>query len=350
MKFLWNAFHLWNLRGAMSERDQTDSQKQLNAALSAEDEIAAILRKYDKGAKIYLRKRIFVHELNHCREVDVIAVLQKKVLVIEVKNWRGSVWRNGDRWFHLASSEGQALEFPDITAELMQKRTALMHYLEHDQRIPIKDSSIIVPILVFSNPAVRLDPRTISNMNCVFTIATFKPFAESECKAQSWRNWAASFVLPLGLENKVRIVSALDQIKTWDCVTLHNGTLIHGDLLAIECPSVGVSFERRHLESIQYSWASGNLWGLFTSVWNGSAGWIKLVLCEAKRHKAQKQKKAGHAIRDKEGNVLFAVHPSKKKKDLTDSDRIVFKRAGQRIPEMFATYTIKNVDLSPSGS
>lgn len=364
MVSLWNGYKTWTMQSVLANKEKGSRALQLNAALGAEEIVAAVLS--DVGIPVFLRKRVFVAEVNHNREIDVVAIADK-VLVIEVKNWSGSVWRNGFRWYQLPPRSDRPLEFEDIFAESKYKTESLRRHLENDHKIHLpQEQADLVSCVIFTHPNVKLDPNSVANLPHVYTLETFRRYVNETYApitraglagatshiAKSCVRWAWSLVPVLGTKKpeehildrstRDRIHLALDTVRTWDTIVLHNGTLIHGDVMGVECPSAAAAYPRHHLLDIQLRWSTPSMVGLATSLWNGTAGTVVLVLSEAKKRPKKKELKP----RNDEGNIVFPILTPKSKTDMRQVDRVLIKRAGKPHEEPFAISTIKFIELS----
>lgn len=351
------------MQSVLTELEQDQKVRTLNNALSAEERVAKVIEE-ESGFPVFLRKRVFVAQDNHNREIDVVCIADR-ILAIEVKNWTGSVWRNDYRWFQLPFRAQRPLEFEDIFAEARHKAEALKKHLENDHKILLQGedgtpaSKMVLPVLIFTHPQVKLDPNTIANMEGVFTLESFRAYIGSLPHAvkrsqQSWGEWMLSKVpqlwptsmsrrqamLPADVKDQVE--SALGKVRTWDTVTLHNGTLIHGDVVSIDCPSASSSYARHHIVNICLTWSTGGVVGLAGSLWNGTAGVVTLELVDAKRQGKRNESKP----RDAQGNIVFPIIMPKAKTDMRNIDRIVVKRAGTPNGEPIPLSTIRSIELS----
>ena len=340
---LWNAFQTWNLQNLQQSRDKDRKALQLNNALEAEVNVADVLTR--AGCReVHMRKRIYVMQDGHHREIDVVAITDR-ILAVEVKNWSGSIWRSMDnRWFQLPPRQERALEFGDLYEEALHKANGLRKHLENDHKIKLPDHAV-VPVIVFTNKSARLDPNSVKNMKGVFTMDTFQTYANAAC-AQTWSQWLLSFVPYWGhtgemsREVRAKVAEALSTMKTWDTIVLHNGTVVHGDVKAVEAPNAFLAYERRHLIGLAVTWTSSGVWGLLTAAMAGSAGTVRLELTELKRRAKKKENKQ----RDSDGNISFQIRMDKR--DMTLNDRVIFKRAGSPHTEMFSFAQIKSLDMS----
>ncbi|CCW63316.1 unnamed protein product [Phytomonas sp. EM1] len=397
-------------------------------AIDAEESVEKILR--EAGWKyIYLRRRVPVSRVGHNREIDVIAV-GKVILVVEVKHWQGYVWSNGPRWFQMPSRMKQTLEFEDVMEDNRVKAAALRRYIENTRRIPLpdlpflcgKDQGIeknsgqsyrgvgsnaprdkgsemeadnspedaplsgnkhtgtwytdkslhkqcglcVLPIVVFTNPRVKLDPATVKAKKYVFTLSDFRTFACEALKGNisleapnevvssrgKWhfllpsflRRSPSAFHVPceaaLDRDLQQQIGEAVDIMRTWDLVRLHNGRLIVGDVQKVDAPSAHCMYERKHLLEINFHWNCGTL-GLLKAFLSNRGGMVELVLTIAKRLAVKKKEEKP---RDAKGNIVFPIIPKSRK--LTLNDRLTIKVPGSLKLITILLADIKEVHLS----
>lgn len=57
--------------------------------------------------EVFERKRIYNKDLNRKNEIDMIVVSDKKIYVIECKNWKGNVSIKGDTWIYTTTVNGE---------------------------------------------------------------------------------------------------------------------------------------------------------------------------------------------------------------------------------------------------
>ncbi|ORC90318.1 uncharacterized protein TM35_000081160 [Trypanosoma theileri] len=324
----------WSWRHILSFARMSVRDSQFLASMEAEELVEAALRA--AGWKhVFLRRRVHVQRLGHNREIDVVAV-GPVVLVVEVKHWRGQVWCNGPRWFHRSHDSKRALEFEDIQEDNLVKAAALRRFIENSRRIALPDhhsvtsgisstgdagsnasrehgtwytdrqvhkqcGTLVVPVVVFTNSAVVLDPSTVKQKDCVFDLLGFQAYAEQlmhEARGPSvFRGfWGDGVVrslchtlfhptkvpLSLSLSEESRVASAIRTMRTWDMVYLHNGSLLHGDVTEICLPTIRRQFERKHVIDVQINWFEG-IGGFLRSLWEGGGGVVRVRLGPAQR-------------------------------------------------------------------
>lgn len=341
----WTAFSLWNRQKVMQDTFIEKDAVRLNNALAAEDRVADALRSLGH-THVFTRRRVYVESQSRNREIDVILICGKGIYVIEVKNWTGQVWRHGIKWFQLANKGGRALEFEDLMDECSFKAKALAAFLrkKHKSLAKLKDSDVH-SILVFTNPNVRLDPVSVVSMGNVFTVETLKTHIGA---AESWlastlTYYVSAFAPAIPDEAQKAASEALDKMKTWDTVVLHNGTMIHGDVLGLEAPSFGLSLDRDEVSNMTLEWCGTTLWGLVCSLWQGGAAMMKVNLSNAARKKLAKKSKVDKKVINTEGDVRFLIKDGKRKV-LQKNDRIIVRPAGKPGTEEHCLCDIKSIE------
>ncbi|EPY40855.1 hypothetical protein AGDE_03071 [Angomonas deanei] len=368
--------------------------KNFTASLQAEETIERILQE-EGWEHIFLRRRVPVARVGHNREVDVLAV-GPVILVVEVKHWQGYVWSNGPRWFQRASAERGTLEFEDVQKDNVVKAAAVRRYLENTRLIQLPDPKpaggeekgkgtwytdqslhewtgrCIVPVVVFTNRRVKLDPATVKAKKYVFNPETFRIFVREVLKGNidpdslndtaveeagrtnyaakllrralpSWvRWWGVLRKEPFFLSGTTqsRVAYALNVLRTWDILYMHDGSMITGDVLGITAPNAHCQYERQHLLDIRLHWNTG-VWGLAKTFLLNNAGTVTLALTTAKRLAIKKKEKKP---RDRQGNVVFTIRPKRRKFAL--NDRVEMKPAGGTKSVSYAIADIKQISLS----
>ncbi|RNF26893.1 uncharacterized protein Tco025E_00856 [Trypanosoma conorhini] len=370
--------HILSLTG-MSFRE-----KQLLASMEAEELVEAALR--EAGWKhVFLRRRVRVQRLGHNREIDVVAV-GPVVLVVEVKHWRGQVWSNGPRWFQCPNDSRRALEFEDIQEDNLVKAAALRRFIENDRRIPLSDfhtlsangsrtaagvmegksrmqgtwytdrrvhkqcGELVVPVVVFTNPAVVLDPNTVKQKERVFDLSSFQSFAAQLMRdlrgplpcGSPWGRFAQAFcsmisgsgerALALSALEEERVAAAVDTMRTWDMIYLHSGRLIHGDVVELCLPSINRRVERKHVLDVEVRWFDGVV-GFLRSLWEGSGGAVRVRLGATQR------------LAMRRDEIVIPI-TRRNLKQMRANDRLVVKMAGSRDTETVALADICRLRLS----
>lgn len=373
----------------------TSEQQRFLRSMEAEEQVEAVLRQAG-WTDIYLRRRVAVARVGHNREIDVVAV-GPIILVIEVKHWQGWVWSKGSRWFQCRNRKNMdTLEFEDVQEDNVVKAAALRRYIENTRRISLPDfdsrqsgdgaegvlesigrgtwysnaaihkvcGKCIVPVVLFTNPLVKLDPATVKAKRHVFTMDTFAVFArqvlEGRANLDAPNDIRKSSFLPqwlwsclptmhpfrnvprepyfLDAEKQDEVAEAVDVMRTWDLVYLHDGRLITGDLQKVEAPSAFCMYERKHILDLNIRWNSGIL-GMMRTFTTNQAGTVEVVLATAKRlAKKKKERKPRNA----QGNIVFPLLPRRRK----ENDYIVMKVPGARELKTYILSDVKSIQLS----
>jgi hypothetical protein len=289
---LWDAVRSWNYQAVMTHRGMTAAKQRKNAAAEAEDAVADAARALGHGgASVHMNKRVFVPQQRRCREVDVILVADA-LYVVEVKNWAGDIWRNGGRWFQKPPRENaQALEFGDLLEEIEFKSNALVQFLAHEHGIAMPPNSVL-PCLVFTRAGCRLDPATVGCLPNVFTLDAFAQMV-GPAAAASWLNPMAYFPTPFGTLARVQraaINKAMDCIRTWDTIVLHNGEQITGDIMRLVLPEYqpadralaggpgSLVLARNEMTELSVDWAAASWFGIVAALFNGYGGCARMKL------------------------------------------------------------------------
>lgn len=370
-------------------------------SMHAEEAIEQTLRE-EGWSHVFLRRRVPLSRVGHNREIDVVAV-GPVILVIEVKNWQGYVWSNGPRWYQKPGQ--QTLEFEDVMEDNVVKAAALRRHLENTHRVLLPDfaqmsggfrtqheetsedgapaqhgtwysdaslhkqcGQCIIPIVVFTNRRVKLDPATVKAKKFVFDMNTFRVFAREalrgnldvetfsvapspwQDKLPRWTLALLPFPRPLAGEDDVKILdghtqnvaaNAVDVLRTWDVVYFHDGSMVTGDVQNVNMPNAHCMYERKHLLDVNLRWNTGII-GTLKAVLLNNAGSIELILVTAKR---LARKKKENKPRNEEGNIIFPIVP-KNRRNPNLCDRLVIKPAGSTKLHTYAFADIREVRLS----
>nr|CCC94022.1 conserved hypothetical protein [Trypanosoma congolense IL3000] len=345
----WKGVASWSWRQIFSLVRLSAHEYSFRASMDAEESVEAALR--DAGWRhVFLRRRVPVQRLSHNREIDVVAV-GPVILVVEVKHWRGFVWCNGQRWYHQGRKEGQTLEFEDVLEDNLVKATALRRYIENDKRIPLPDfevatadlrdeedrgtwykdprlhklsGKLVVPVVVFTNKMVKLDPKTVKRKENVFDMPGFKKYARELIQSTRGTSPISLYKLRfiefvgrqlfhqnynpsgcyLSLRDEMRVATAVRTMRTWDMVILLNGKLYHGDIVKIELESIKKRFERKQIADMEVLWFTG-LFGFLKTLWLNTNGIIKIKFVDPKAGTITVSQAMRKMKRSCNGNKLF---------------------------------------------
>lgn len=163
-------------------------------------------------------------------EIDLLLVSQKAILVIEVKNWSGHLARRNTTW--VQERRGEAKILPDPLQLNREKQQALAAWLS-SRGIDVADHCIH-SIVLLTHPKVTLDAE-LKKQPDLATLISLAVTTQIKCglPKSKFLTKKPSF----GYDYK-KVIAALGQLPTWDCIRLHGGRLVFGDLENIVIPGV----------------------------------------------------------------------------------------------------------------
>lgn len=477
------------LRKLREGKPMSDTDKKFKTALQAETVVENLLKQ--EGWKyVFPNRRVAVARLGHNREIDVIAV-GPKILVVEVKHWRGFVWSTGNAWYQCPFRKAKALMFENVYSDNVEKAATLRRFIENQRRIPLPDAKgisstfrgtttttiastsgvaspaasvedgdpssslpasssrapafssltgtwysdhslhtqcgeVVIPVVIFTNPDVRLDPNTIlKEYPNVFTIDTFRAYLRQlACAQKPWywrwcRSWmkclpligkkvapsgdtqqkgkqntqdgngslgnenhASSPTVPkkgkksfqhrkdaakdtaekkgtgeasatvsadkegrramvlLSSETQRKVAEAVDMLRTWDVLHLHNGRIVTGDVQGVVAPSAFCAYERKHILAMRFCWNAG-FFGIVKTLITNKSGSVEIVLTAEKRLAIKKKE---NKPRNAEGNIVFPIIPRHKK--IGGSDRFMIRSPGNPAITPIPISDVKDIALS----
>ena len=204
-----------------------------------------------KGAYCYLGKRVPSKSMRRRFEVDLMVLTKKHLHFLEVKNWSGEVFEDGDHWVQVRRS-GERLEHPNLVAHNSKKQQAVVEYL---QTLGVTlDASYFSQKIIFMNSRLRITPAVASNPY-VITASRLAGYLASQRGASYAERFVHSVIeLCLDSENSGVVLdglfhamrgsdfetvrAALSKLETWDKLVLHGGKVLPGD-----CPRIATSSE-----------------------------------------------------------------------------------------------------------
>uniref|UniRef100_A0A7S1W1X5 NERD domain-containing protein n=1 Tax=Neobodo designis TaxID=312471 RepID=A0A7S1W1X5_NEODS len=379
MSGILNGLLSWSHRAALSYREVAQEKQRYHLALDAEDALGDVMQGLGHLAdSIHLRKRIHVPEQGRSREIDVIAVTHC-LYVVEVKNWAGKIWSNGNKWYQLPPRPGaRALEFDDVLEECEYKARALVRTLmKHGVEMP---AGSVRAIVVFANEKAQLDPATVGKHPSVFTREQFKDTVEPRSRTRDFLSYIAPSILasksdiPVALRQKIN--GLLSKTRTWDTVVKHNGERYQGDLKWIKLveyqdwrhvrdAQAGLNVQRQDIESVDLSWASPAWYGVLGAMWQGAAGVLTItvgkkypmVAGDATAASAGGKGSGGAKKQPRESRRLDAdpdaprthvvrLSTRSTHKNTIDVNHVVFQPAGQQGPSVFPLSEVATMELS----
>jgi hypothetical protein len=236
-----------------------------------------------KDADLYPNKRVPAGRRR--REIDLIVVTPTRIHVIEVKNWSGSLARQGARWVQTNRS-GRRIEHPDLVADNRDKNLALVDYLNAKgiDLDPRQVGTYLSNKVVFMNPRLAIESPEIRENPDVLEYARLQAYLKEQKRSSFGQAVLASVAeWCLGAEGsgafiegrlgrlppeKVRaITEAVDELATWDSLGFLGTKVLNGDLLALRVGGEeyrGGDLGRR--STIRVRWTRNSWLGLFKAI------------------------------------------------------------------------------------
>jgi Holliday junction resolvase-like predicted endonuclease len=224
--------------------DNIEEDPEVEAGRNAEQFLHGIITtnlKY-KDSYCFVEKRVPSKKENRRFEIDLIVLTKKQLHVLEVKNWSGKLYPEGDSWIQ-EKRDGRKIVHPNLTTYQAKKTQVLIEYLKKFN-INI-DSSYIRQKVLFINPNLHIDPTIISNPD-VIPRDKLDKYLKSQKGTSLFENILHSLIeicldsekskiileglfnsMPSKEVNKAR--SALSDLRTWDRIKLNGGKILKGD-------------------------------------------------------------------------------------------------------------------------
>ncbi len=209
-------------------------------AWKAEHAVAAAVRHLPGTRCVYLERRVPNPDRSHgAGEVDVIAVTERAVLVIEVKNWAGPVdLVDGDLVQARQTARGNAAK--PVIAKIQEKADHLKRCsISHDQQELLE----VFPLVVFANANVEPSDDVMAHPN-VCRLSDLKACLTTKLAAREVQN-------DVELLRQERL---LERLPTWDTVTFDGGDRRTGDAIDEDLPP---GWDRSTWASIEVSLVGG---------------------------------------------------------------------------------------------
>lgn len=247
-----------------------------------------------KGAGLYPNKRVPAGHRR--REIDLIVVTPRRIHVIEIKNWSGSLRAVGDRWIQTNRS-GREIPHPNLVADNQDKNLALLDYLAHqgvpldanDQRKYLSNKVIFInPRLTVADPVITQHPEVLLAPQLDTYLNQQKRNTLGQRLLGSVAQWCLDSETADGLLDRflgsltsarvAAIRDAIDRLPTWDALHYFGGRIETGDLLRLSID--GQTLPRASLgapASCPVRWTRNRPWGLLKALTGlGSLGSLRL--------------------------------------------------------------------------
>ncbi len=279
---LWSRLQAWRKLGKARPRNEDPEDV---GGRQAERFLDALVGSHFhfKDADLYPNKRVPAGRRR--REIDLIVVTPTRIHVIEVKNWSGTLAREGDRWVQTNRS-GRRIEHPDLVADNRDKNLALVDYLNAKGAglDPRQAGTYLANKVVFMNPRLTIATPAIRENPDVLEYARLQSYLKAQKRSTFGQAVLASVAeWCLGAEGsgafiegrlgrlppeKVRaITEAVDELATWDSLGFLGTKVLNGDLLALRVGGEeyrGDDLGRR--TTIRVRWTRNRWLGLFKAL------------------------------------------------------------------------------------
>lgn len=247
-----------------------------------------------KGASLFPNKRVPAG--NRRREIDLLIVTAKRIHIIEVKNWSGSLRVVGDRWVQ-TNRNNREIEHPNLVADHQDKNAALVNYLrqegvrlDRNARAKYLSSKVI-----FMNPRLIVQDRAIFDHPDVLLRHRLDSYLNQQDRAGfaerilgSILDWCLDSESAAGVmdgrfdsltpDKLAGVRAAIDRLPTWDSLQYFGSRVEIGDLIRVSVGGEELPRERIGDRcSCPVHWTRRKTWGLFKALTGaGPLGWLYL--------------------------------------------------------------------------
>jgi hypothetical protein len=267
-------------------------------------ELDGVLKKLNGKAEVYQSLRVPKAQGSGKYEIDLLLVSEVGLLAIEVKHWGGRLSQQKGKWLQERGQEQKVLVDPvPLNAE---KVASLRQWLKRrNLDVP---AAAMHSLVLLTNAQVNLD-KGLKACDAVVELNNLMAAALLKCGQVRRYFWQKK---PARVFHFHDLVSALDELPTWDRIELHGGRVVFGDLEYMSVPDVKPSaLQRKYIRK-----ARAVIWrkifpGLF----------LKAKLC----------------VTDWAGKrTVYPLHPEAK---------LVFRPAGQNEKEEIAWLHVESLQL-----
>lgn len=247
-----------------------------------------------RGASLYPNKRVPAGHRR--REIDLIVVSAKRIHIIEVKNWSGTLKVVGNAWIQ-TNRNGRDIEHPNLLSDHQDKSTVLLNYLDAEgiQLDRTARSKYLSNKVIFMNPRLSVLSQAIAEHPDILLHHRLNAYLEQQKRAGLGESLLGSLVqwcldtesaeevmdgyfgsLPRDKIEAIR--TAIDKLSTWDSVKYLGTRVEIGDIIHL---SIGGEIIRRdrlpNCCSLRLKWTRNRAWGLFKALTGlGEPGWVNL--------------------------------------------------------------------------
>ncbi len=302
-----------------------DEDPEILAGRKAERFLNVIIQsnlKY-KGANCFVNKRVPSSTYKRKYEIDLIVLTRKQIHFIEVKNWSGEVYQEGENWIQIKRS-GERIEHLDFVNHNSFKQKVVIEFLR-ENGIKI-DKSYFIQKVIFMNDKLRIDPRISKNPNVVPHYKIQKYLSRQ--KGSNWGERVLYSIVEICLaQEKSKIVldglfnslngSEIRKMKelfinlpTWDKLGLFGEKIINGDAIKLMINNQTYNLTRlANGDRIDFFWTRNKVGGL-----------VKALLFN---------------------NSMGHIFINGQKIPISTTDQILFHKAGEEEPSIFELGNVK---------
>eukprot|EP00035_Acanthoeca_spectabilis_P038189 m.50880 g.50880 ORF g.50880 m.50880 type:complete len:422 (-) comp9030_c0_seq2:643-1908(-) len=197
-------------------------------ANSAPDEFAWVDTPATTASRLRLRRG----------EIDVVVVTLRGVFALEIKNWSGTVDvdPSTNRWRQTRARTGEVVDHGDLTGCLDRKVAGLLeHAARHGVALP---ESAVQSKIVFTNKNCRFTDLARTVDGAVFPeqvaefVSSFQRSVTGHFADVTLPRWFSG--CSVGLSLVVELCAIVESTcRTWDILTLSDGTVLDGDFTAV---------------------------------------------------------------------------------------------------------------------
>ena len=208
-------------------------------------------------------------------EIDLVVVTPRRIAIIEVKHWSGTLRLDGEQWVYQRRS-GEVRAFDNLVAHNDSKVRAMHQHLQAaGLDVPRERFSQLV---VFTHPRLDLDERLAAHPNVVTLYdlqvngsrfgrgvsgseLLLAKLIERCAKPETASKLTDGLLEMMTPATTAKIAEVVGRLRTWDVVRLHGGRELIGDLLWVRAGG-------RRTDALaagrtaSLHWWRGKLWGL----------------------------------------------------------------------------------------
>jgi hypothetical protein len=208
-------------------------------------------------------------------EIDLVVVTPRRIAIIEVKHWSGTLRLDGEQWVYQRRS-GEVRAFDSLVEHNDSKVRALHQHLQATGLDVPRDR--FSQVVVFTHPRLDLDERLAAHPN-VFTLYDLQVsgsrfgrgvsgselllarLIERCAKPETASKLTDGLLEMMTPATTAKIAEVVGRLRTWDVVRLHGGRELIGDLLWVRAGG-------RRTDALaagrtaSLHWWRGKLWGL----------------------------------------------------------------------------------------